>query len=163
ASDLRVLYMLGLIEENQQLFQEAERRFAKVLESDPDDPCALLHRGICQQEGGAVEEAEKTFKKLISRWPRVGVAHYRLGRILMNAGRAGEAQDQFKLLEKGTGNQAPYVSLPVGPIGRKPKPIDRYLQAAADSKSTGEWTEPEAEYTNTSQERGIAFQHAGTS
>ncbi len=163
SGDMRVPYTLGLIELRRELFAKAEQRFARVLESDPEDPCALFQLGGCQMGVGADQAAEKTLRTLLSRWPLVWGARYRLGKILWRTGRKQEAGEAFRQLQKDRADPAPFVHLPVGPIGRKPKLIDRYVQVLANSKTDGEQMDRNPEYSDVSRELGIAFQHAGTS
>jgi predicted Zn-dependent protease len=51
----------------------------KILADDPDQPMALLFRGIAQRLGGQGRAAIETLQQLCERWPDAPAAHLQLG------------------------------------------------------------------------------------
>jgi hypothetical protein len=154
--------VLGLIDVAAKRFSAAKRRFLKVLAGDPEDPSALMQLGACQEHEGAVEEAIATYRRIAQRWPRLASAQFRLGDLLRRTGRLDEARICFQQLQDPS-NRAPFVRLPVGPIGRIPIPIDRYGQALADAANEIEPAPRIPSYVDAGAASGISFHHAGAS
>lgn len=87
---------MGLILRKLGKLEEAETRFRKAIDLQPNFMNAHYNLGIILSDLGKLEEAEKSQLKAIELQPDFAIAHFYLGGVLEKLGKLEEAEASFK-------------------------------------------------------------------
>ena len=91
----RLLYDLGVLEDELGLYQEADEAVTRLLQlSSSEDKTVYLHARI-QLDSGRLSEAEASMATYLSAVPSDATAHYGMGRIYQLQQNNDKAKEQF--------------------------------------------------------------------
>ncbi len=94
--DARLLYDLGVMEEELRLDRDADRTVAHLLQVSSGDPKALYLAARVKLDLGQLPEAEADMRGYLRIKPDDATAHYGLGHILQQAQQPGPAVAEFE-------------------------------------------------------------------
>jgi len=95
-NDARLLYDLGVMEEELRLDHDADGTVAHLLQVSPGNPKALYLAARVKLDLGQLPEAERYMRKYLEGRPYDATAHYGLGHILQQAQQPGPAIAEFE-------------------------------------------------------------------
>jgi tetratricopeptide (TPR) repeat protein len=92
----RLLYDLGVLEEEMQLYRDSDKSIARALELGGTDPYLLYAAARVKLDLGQLEAAERWMLEYLKQRPEDASAHYALGRIYHQGTRSDEAEKEFR-------------------------------------------------------------------
>lgn len=91
-----VLFLLGVLNAQTGLLDEAERLLTKAVELRPAFPDALYNLGTLHVQKKRLAKAEDIFRKCLGHQPQHAGALWNLASLLLDLGRYGEAEASFR-------------------------------------------------------------------
>ena len=90
-----LLFDLGVLEEEMQLYPEAEKALTEALQIDPDKPETYYALARVRMDEGQLDAAEQNMKVFLKAHPDDAGAHYGLGRIYQLGMQFDQARREF--------------------------------------------------------------------
>jgi tetratricopeptide (TPR) repeat protein len=95
-NDQRLLYDLGVLEDEMHLYRDADRTLTALDELHPSDPQALYAMARVKLDLGQLAAAEEKMKAYLELQPKDASAHYGLGRVYQLGLQYDKAQAEFQ-------------------------------------------------------------------
>ncbi|HEY1500265.1 MAG TPA: tetratricopeptide repeat protein [Acidobacteriaceae bacterium] len=92
----RLLFDLGILDEEMQLYRDADKALTQAIQIDPDNPQSYYGLARAQIYEGELDAAEQNMKTYLKARPGDASAHYGLGRIYQLGMRFDQARDEFQ-------------------------------------------------------------------
>ena len=93
---MEIIIQQAILAHQEGKFEEAEKIYQKILETQPTNLMVINNLGIALQELGKFDEAEASYRKGIELKPDYDSAHYNLGDLLRELSRFDEAETSYR-------------------------------------------------------------------
>lgn len=95
-NDARVLYDLGILEDEMHLFKDADKVLDQLVAVEPNEPNVLYARARVKLDLGQLEVAQQDMQAYLKARPLDASAHYGLGRIYLQGLQFDKAHAEFQ-------------------------------------------------------------------
>ena len=94
--DTRVLYDLGILEDEMHLYKDADKVLDQLVSIEPNEPNVLYARARVKLDLGQLEVAQQDMQAYLKARPMDASAHYGLGRIYLQGLQFDKAHAEFE-------------------------------------------------------------------